>query len=78
MKAAIDKPSIENALMAMFGNQTNLIYVTTGINIAILVRVFGREYFKIAPQNADANFYMDLISIAFTKASILRNEFSKL
>ncbi len=77
MKAAIEKYK-DSALTAMFGNQTNLIYVTTGINIAILVRVFGREYFKIAPQNADANFYMDLISIAFKKASILRNEFSKL
>jgi len=78
MKAAIDKPNIESGVMAMFGNQTNLIFITTGIKIAMLVRVFGREYFKIAPQNADANFYIDLISIAFKKGSILRNEFSKL
>jgi len=78
LDASIETKKVKTAVMDMLGDKPNLVFVTLQIEIYMMVKAYGRKYFKVAPQSSDANFYNDLLAMAFKKGSSLTRHFSNL
>ncbi len=62
----------------MLTSEPDLVHIEQRMNLRLYLQIYGKEKLKLPADSADASFMTDLLGIAFSKGSILKQRFDRM